>query len=160
MDFIKNNWILLLILVVLAYLVYRYWQKTKLEKSISATNSSNSSIVKDFKNVIKSDTGDVKSTVITVKPDVVIKNDINTWKIGDKIYAGETGANTYTSPSAGVNNLSKHYNKDSYIGTFLANENGYAKIVTQSIGNSLEIAFGMPVQAQVVYSLSKSVYSK
>lgn len=160
MDFIKNNWILLLILVVLAYLVYRYWQKTKLVQEVKASNSNNSSIVGDFKNVIKSDTGTVVATTTVAAPVKTINNDINSWKIGDKVYAGENGANTYTAPNAGVNNLSKHYNKDSYIGTFLANENGYAKLVTQSIGDSIQIAFGHPVQASVVYSLSKSVYSK
>jgi len=159
MDFIKNNWVLLLILIVLAFLVYRYYKKNKSLPLVKNTTQSTNSSVNQIKNSVSSNTGNVNVVTNQQISSPQIELNIANWKIGDKIYAGPNGVNTYTSPAISVNNISKHYNKDEYIGTFLANENGFAKMVVEVKANSLQSVFGY-TSNQVVYSIGKQVYSK
>jgi len=157
MDFIKNNFLLLIVLLIAIYLVYKYWQKTKnvdTAKNNSVTNSNFNAI----SNLVSSNTGSVKNSQIEVKPPVIETNPIN-WRIGDRLYAGSTGVNIYSAPSPSQSNIIKFYNKDSYIGTYLGNTNGYAKIIHQSAGNALLDAFGWE-DNQVVYSLINQIYKK
>lgn len=57
-------------------------------------------------------------------------------KIGDKAFAGAMGANAYLAAKASVSNgnLYKNYNKGNYVGTFLANEGLFSKIIVEETG--------------------------
>lgn len=156
MNFIKNNWLILLVLVVVIYLVYKYYKKTK-EANSKKELSNNNNIVSSFKNVVSSNTGVVSAPPI-VKP--VIKNiDYISWKIGDKIYAGETGSNLYNTTSPTASSLIRHYNKDMYIGDFLGNTNGYAKLAVSQKSNALLDVFNYNENI-TAYSPVKTVYKK
>jgi len=153
MNFIKNNWLLLLVLVVIIYFAYRYYKRTKTEEEkLSAIGSAI-----PLANAIKSDGNITIATPVTFTP--VMNIDSKSWKIGDKIYGGATGVNTYSSPTSGANSVVKFYAKDSYVGTYLGNESGYAKIIVQEPSNSLLEAFGYENNA-VRFVLINQVYSK
>jgi len=160
MKFIQNNWILLVILIAVIFLVYKYWSKVNSEQESKSKINIGNNIVNDFKNAVKSDTGNVTTNITPVNPVKVVNiTDYSKWKIGDKIYAGENGVNAYNAPTSGVNSLFKHYNKGQYIGDYLANVNGYAKIVIDYNPNSLALSFGV-TNTMIVYCLINQVYSK
>lgn len=153
MSFVKDNWLLLLILAIIIYFAYKYYSKVKAEQvAVNGLINANQIL------------GHVTSNGnVTVTPPAVTQPSMNTnnvsWKIGDKIYAGSTGVNAYSAPTAGANSIVKFYNKDSYIGTFLANENGYAKVIIQEPTNSLLEAFGYQNNT-IRFLLINQVYSK
>lgn len=156
MDFIKNNWIILLILAIVIYFVYKYYKKTK-EVAIVSNNSANNNIVSSFKNVISSNTGYIEPAKTVTVP---IKNlDYNSWKIGDKMYAGEIGSNLYNTSSPTADSLIRHYNKDIYIGDYLGNVNGYAKLAVSQKSNALLDTFGYDENI-TAYSPVKTIYKK
>lgn len=157
MDFIKNNFLLIIVLLIAIYLVYKYWKKNNITDS-AKNNSHEDSNFNAISNVVKSNNGPVNNSQIVVKPQVIETNPIN-WRIGDKLYAGSTGTNIYSAPSPSQSNIIKFYNKDSYIGTYLGNVNGYAKIIHQSQSNVLLDAFGWE-DNQVVYSVITQIYKK
>lgn len=153
MNFIKNNWLLLLILILVIYFGWKYYNKTKIEeKTILDLGNS-----LQISNVIKSN-GNVE-TVLPVNNNEVLNNNSSSWKIGDKIYAGATGVNSYSAPTSGTNFLVKYYSKDSYIGTYLGNEKGYAKVIVQENINDFLKAFGYENNT-IRFLLINQVYSK
>lgn len=153
MDFIKNNWVLLLILIIAIYLVYNYYQKSKAKEVINEANV----LAKEATKNVTSNTGPVIQ--VTPSQTITVNTNSSSWKIGDKLYAGKTGVNSYSAPSSSASGIVKFYNSDSYIGTFLAIENGYAKIIIQAPTNSLLEAFGYNSN-QIVYSLANQIYKK
>ena len=158
MEFIKNNWLILLVLFIVIYLVYKYWQKTKavdFTKNQGVVNSNFNST----SGSVSSNTGSVINTPPLVTTSSPIETNPINWRIGDGIYAGATGVNTYSAPSPSQSGIIKYFAKDAYIGTYLGNTNGYAKIILQSKGNALMDAFGWE-DNQVVYSLINQVYKK
>ncbi len=55
-------------------------------------------------------------------------------KIGDKAFAGPSGANGYKSASATPANVYKHYNVGNYIGTYLGTEGIFTKLIVEETG--------------------------
>lgn len=147
---------MLLILVVVIYFVYKYYKKTK-EAATSSNNSTSNNIVSSFKNVVSSNTGYVEPAKTVVIP---VKNlDYNSWKISDKIYAGETGSNLYNTSNPTASSFIRHYNKDEYIGDYLGNVNGYAKLAVSQKSNALLDTFGYNENI-TAYSPVKTAYKK
>ncbi len=161
MKFITENWIIILILIILIFLVYKYWKKESLKTGPSMLNNQPSVLVNNLGNSVKSNTGSV-NTVQVVTTQVPVTVNAPSLKIGNKIYAGSTGVNTYSAPSAGTFNLIKHYNANEYIGDFLANENGYVKMaVSEKNTNVLTQAFGINYNDNNVrYSIATQIYTK
>jgi hypothetical protein len=59
---------------------------------------------------------------------------VTTPTVGVKIYANTTGANAYKTANSSSSNLYKYYNAGSYIGTFLAKEGSYTKVLVMEPG--------------------------
>ncbi len=162
-DFIKTNWVLLLILIIVIFLVYKFLNKRK-EANLQVNKNNVKTVTDSFKNVISSNTGNVNTVIppvsntapIIITPPPAVKTGFT---IGDKVYAGSTGVNTYSNPSSGVNSLIRHYNGNEYIGTYLSEYNGYVKILVKNKVNSLLAMFGQE-DNQIVYSIKTQVYNK
>ena len=52
--------------------------------------------------------------------------------MGQKVYSGSTGANTYKTKSTSIGQLDKYFAANQYIGTFLATDGIYTKIIIQT----------------------------
>lgn len=145
MEFIKNNWVLLLILVIIIYLVYNYYKKTKSNQITAESNN----VFTQVKNFVTS-----KNETTTKGNDVVADTNnynVNTFSINDKIYAGEL-TNTYKSPSISQNTLSKTYNKGDLIGTYIKNDGKFIQVLAN------EGSLG--INARFIQILNNKVYKK
>ena len=157
MDFIKNNWLLLLVLAIAAYLVYKYWQTTKavdLSKAQGVTNSNFNATAGQ----VSSNTGSVVNTPPVTTVVSTVKTNPVDWRMGESLYAGSTGANVYDSPSYNGANA-KFYNSGQFIGTYLGNQNGYASITIQANVNPLLGMFGYE-DIQTRWALMSNLYVK
>ncbi len=75
---------------------------------------------------------------VTPKPAPVVTapgfSTVPTLKIGTKIFAGAKNANAYKSATANSTNIYKYYPAGSYIGTYLAKDGIYSKIIVEETG--------------------------
>lgn len=55
-------------------------------------------------------------------------------KMGSKAFAGASGANAYKSATASQTNIYKYYAKGKYIGTWLATEGAFTKLIVEETG--------------------------
>lgn len=121
MEFIKKYWILLLILIIGIYLLYNYWKKSKIvtinTPLINKSNNYSSSNVSNSNNLE------------TIKNEV-INFDYKTFKVFDKIYAGQSPINTYKSEIISGLTLSKSFKQDEIIGTYISKNDKFLKVVS------------------------------
>ena len=161
MTFIKNNWFIILILILVIYLGYRYYMKVKADDVIKAT-------LKDVIIPVKA----LGSTTVQVSnPNQPVNTPITSgYKVGDKMYAASTGVNIHDTPSVSSASVIEFYPKDKYIGTFVGfqsvasvpNDQFVKIIVDRPYDSSLTgflNVFGFQ-QTAVRFALSKQVYSK
>lgn len=157
-KFITDNWVLLLILAIIIYLVVKYYKSTK-SKEDNLVNNAQNSITSAITKNISSDKGSVEVVTKTTPIVPLDGSDFANWKIGDKLYAGSLGTNTYSVPNISQTTIVKFHNKNEFIGTYLANENGFAKIIVQTKPDALQTMFGYS-NVQVVYSKINQIYKK
>lgn len=158
-NFIKNNWIILLILIVLTFVVIKYYINSKSQKE----NNFNKNVLNQIP--VYNSIGSVKtnnsntstnSSVNTNTTTVVTTTETKpkTLSIGDKLYA-LSGLNVYKNKNIGPSTVYKHYNQGDYIGTFLAKDDSYYRIITEE-----EDWFTGSKTATTVYVIPSQVYSK
>ncbi len=161
-NFLKNNWLIILILLLVIYLAYKYYLK------IQADNLAQSNLNQVNNNGVLSTVHSAgTTTVVTSNPTQPVTTPVSSgYKVGDKIYAGSTGVNIHDTPSVSSASVIKFYGKDDYIGTFVGFQSvpsvpndQFVKIIVNQASNSFLDAFGFSTNA-VRFALSKQVYSK
>lgn len=146
--------ILLIILVIVGYLVYRYWKASNDKLNQKNYNNANN-VSNQLSNNISSPSGSVN----VISPEVPPVTQPGQYVIGSKVYAGTSGVNSYNIPRASTTNLDKYWHSDELIGTFLAKENGFIKVLTQRSVGSIEFLFNYQENV-IVWVLEKQVYTK
>lgn len=81
-----------------------------------------------------SNTSVPKAPVVTTPVTTPGFSTVTTLKIGSKIFAGAKAANAYKSATANSTNIYKYYPAGSYIGTYLAKDGIYSKIIVEETG--------------------------
>lgn len=140
MTFLKNNWIAVLIFVVVLILVIRYIKETK---TASTTVGQQAQTV--FSTIANS-----LSPVPTLTSTLPTNTTITTgFKFGDKIYAKENTVNAYKNPVASAANLDSYvpFKLNDFIGTFSSYSGGFVKVIASN-------------PARTVYVLTSQVYTK
>lgn len=131
----KGIWIfVVIVIIVVVYLIVK-------------KNKSTQEIPNAVQNLVNnSGLGNVISSPNTPNNTVVIKT--NNYKIGDSIYSKDT-TNTYKSASVSASNLDsfKSFQKDELIGTYLATDGVFTKVLIANPAHS-------------VFVLSNQIYSK
>ena len=161
MTFIKNNWFILLILILVIYLGYRYYMKIKADKRPVMGGVLPDNAVKPIGT----------TTVQVSNPTQPVNTPITSgYKVGDKMYAASSGVNIHDTPSVSSASVIEFYARDRYIGTFVGfqsvasvpNDEFVKIIVDKPYDSSLTgflNVFGFQ-QTAVRFALSKQVYSK
>ncbi len=152
MNFIKANWILLLILVLSIYLLYRYYRKTKDEVGTVANTVSNkiSSYTAGISNVNVNTPVENNTTV----PVSNVNFNVSDFKVGDNLFAGQGGVNGYKTALIASGNVYKFYNPTELIGTYLGIDGNFIKIIVTEKGYLYDS------YPQVFVPNNKQVYKK
>lgn len=150
-KFIQNNWLLIAILILAIYLVWKYW-----DKITNAVNDTPSDTGSGSGTGAGSNSGSGSNTGTGTGSGNNTGSGSNTgtvktsnYSFGDNIYAKENAVNIYKTALISASNLAKYssYSKDSLIGTYLSTEGAFTKVLIQNPASS-------------VFVLSNQIYSK
>lgn len=119
---------------------FTYIQLSAFKKKRDAELASQSTAISPTIQPIKTVTA---PTITTPKPPVVVTpprtgtgfaTPSTSPTMGSDVYAGATGANAYKTASASATNIYKYYSAGSYIGTYLAKDGIYTKVIVTEKG--------------------------